>query len=107
MNHPWRIAFGLTIAFAAVAVFLVGPRFAYLAPYSRAILVNYGFHITLYALAALVATMAVAAGALRSLGLYDVGRRVDLVERSIRRGDGDPELARRLRDEERGQFTEP
>jgi len=106
MNHPWRVSFGLTIAFAAVAVFALAPRFAYLAPYGPVILVNYGTDIALYGLAALVAAMAVAAGALRSLGLVDVGRRVDLVERSIRRGDGDPDLARRLREEELGRFTE-
>ncbi len=106
MNHPWRISSGITASFAAAAVIALAPRFAYLAPYSKAIAVNYGWSITLYTLAALVAVMAVAAGVLRSLGLIDVGRRIDLVERSIRRGDGDPDLARRLRDEELGRFTE-
>ena len=33
----------------------------------------------------------------RALGLADMGRKVDLVERSIRRGEADPELADTLR----------
>ena len=33
----------------------------------------------------------------RAAGLSDLGRRVDLVERSVRRGEGDPELARALK----------
>ena len=33
----------------------------------------------------------------RAAGLSDLGRHVDLVERSVRRGEGDPELARALK----------
>ena len=34
----------------------------------------------------------------------DLGRKVDLVERSIRRGEGEPELADKLKREARGTF---
>jgi hypothetical protein len=50
---------------------------------------------------------AIAAGiyyAARVLGLGDVGRKVDLVERSVRRGDGNPELAEALRRDFEGEW---
>ena len=49
----------------------------------------------------------VAAGlyaAARAAGLADLGRRVDLVERSVRRGEGDPELAEALRRDAEGEW---
>ena len=40
-------------------------------------------------------------------GLADLGRKVDLVERSIRRGaGGDPELAGQMQHQDRGEFDE-
>ena len=42
--------------------------------------------------------------AARAAGLADLGRRVDLVERSIRRGEGDPELAEALRRDAEGEW---
>ena len=41
------------------------------------------------------------------MGLADLGRKVDLVERSIRRGaGGDPELTEQMQQQERGDFQE-
>ena len=40
----------------------------------------------------------------RATGLADLGRRVDLVERSVRRGEGDPELADALRRDAEGDW---
>ena len=43
--------------------------------------------------------------AARALGLADMGRKVDLMERSIRRGEGgQTDLAEKLEQEDRGQF---
>ena len=42
--------------------------------------------------------------AARAAGLAGLGRRVDLVERSIRRGEGDPELAEALRRDAEGEW---
>ena len=43
----------------------------------------------------------------RAAGLADLGRKVDLVERSIRRGaGGDPELAEQMQQQDRGEFDE-
>ena len=43
-------------------------------------------------------------GLARAAGLADLGRRVDLVERSIRRSEGDPELAEALRWDAEGEW---
>ena len=41
----------------------------------------------------------------RLLGLADMGRKVDLMERSIRRGEGGQlELAEKMEQEERGEY---
>ena len=42
--------------------------------------------------------------AVRAAGLADLGRRVDLVERSVRRGEGDPELVDSLRRDTEGDW---
>ena len=43
----------------------------------------------------------------RAAGLADLGRKVDLVERSIRRGaGGDPELAEQMQQQDRGDFDD-
>ena len=43
-------------------------------------------------------------GVARAAGLADLGRRVDLVERSTRRGEGDPELAEAVRRDTEGEW---
>ena len=54
---------------------------------------------------AVVTLMAVIYAAARALGLADLGLKVDLMERSIRRGgSGQTELAEKLGQEDRGQF---
>ena len=52
-------------------------------------------------LAAVAATLY---GVARAAGLADLGRRVDLVERSVRRGEGDPELVEALRRDAEGEW---
>ena len=79
--QPWKISAGLTAAIAESAVLLAGPRLEFLAPFWPLILSDYGLgiasHLALGALEA--ATYAVA----RAAGLADLGRRVDLLERSV------------------------
>ena len=53
---------------------------------------------------ALAAVLAALYGVARAAGLADLGRRVDLVERSVRRGEGDPELADALRRDAEGDW---
>ncbi len=104
--HPWKVSLGLTVAVVACLVFAAAARFDYLSPYRQLILTEYWWPITLYTASAVAAIVVGLAGVLRSLGLYDVGRKVDLVERSARRGDGDPELARRLHAQKHGDFAD-
>ena len=104
--YPWKVSVGLTVAVVASLVFVAAARFDYLSPHRRLILTEHWWPVLLYAGSAVLAIVVALAGVLRSLGLYDVGRKVDLVERSARRGDGDPELGRRLHDQEHGDFAD-
>ena len=104
--HPWKVSLGLTIAVVATLVFAAAARFDYLSPHRELILTEYWWPITLYTGSAVLTIVVALAGILRNLGLFDVGRKVDLVERSVRRGDGDPELARRLHAQEHGDFAD-
>ena len=63
--------------------------------------------LTAYAALALVSCVVALYATARAAGLADLGRKVDLVERSIRRGAGaDPELAGQLQQQDRGDFEE-
>ena len=104
--HPWRISFGITLAAAALLALYALFRLDFLTPHRRFVLQEYWLPIVLYSSAAVFAVMVALAALLRRLGLHDVGRKVDLVERSVRRGDGDPDLARRLADQDHGRFTD-
>ena len=92
--QPIAVAVGLTVMILALTALLAGPHVAYLAPHTRVLVAQYWPALTAYGVAGVV-TLAVAIYATaRVLGLADLGRKVDLVERSIRRGaGGDPELA--------------
>ena len=102
--QPWKISAGLTAALAGSVVLLVGSRLEYLAPFWPIILADYGVAATLYIGLALTAVAAAIYGLARAAGLADLGRRVDLAERSVRRGEGDPELARALKSDAEGDW---
>lgn len=104
--HTWRISFGVTLALGALLGFYAIARLDFLAPHGRFIVQEYWLPITFYTFLAAAAFMVALASVLRRLGLHDVGRKVDLVERSLRRGEGDPDLTRRLADQEQGEFVE-
>lgn len=104
--QPWKIAVGIGLAAGGLLAALLLKRFDYLAPYANHIIAQHWLSISVH-FAAAVAAIGLAAGALaRALGLVDVGRKVDVIERSIRRGDSSPELGRVLREEAEGMFTE-
>ena len=104
--QPWQISVGLGVAIGGLAVAYLRQRFAFLAPYADVILAEYWWPVTFHFLAALFTLMALMAAVLRSLGLVDVGRKLDLMERATRRGAGDEDLGRRLAEESEGTFTE-
>ncbi len=102
--QPWKISAGLTAALAGSTVLLAGSRLEYLAPFWPLILSDYGVLIALHLGLALTAALAAIYAVARAAGLADLGRRVDLVERSVRRGEGDPELADALRRDAEGDW---
>ncbi len=105
--QPITVALGLTVTVLALTALVAGPSFAYLAPHSRVLLSQYWPALTAYGALAVLSMIAVLYATARAAGLADLGRKVDLVERSIRRGaGGDRELAEQMQQQERGDFTE-
>ena len=103
--QPWKISVGFTVIILAVAAMVAGERFAYLQPHLQIITADYWMPVAWYGGLAVVTLLAVIYAAARALGLADMGLKVDLMERSIRRGSGgQTELAEKLGQEDRGQF---
>ena len=103
--QPWKISVGLTAIILALALMLAGESFSYLAPHLQIIVSGYWMPVAWYGGLAVVTLLAVIYAAARALGLADMGLKVDLMERSIRRGSGgQSELAEKLGQEDRGQF---
>ena len=102
--QPWKISIGLTAALAGSAVLLTGSRLEYLAPCWPLILSDYGVLIALHLALALATVAAAIYAVARATGLADLGRRVDLAERSVRRGEGDPALTDALRRDAEGDW---
>ena len=102
--QPWKISAGLTAAIAGSAFLIGGARLEYLAPHWPSILAEHGVALALHAALALTTVAATIYAVARTTGLADLGRRVDLAERSVRRGEGDPGLADSLRQDEEGDW---
>ena len=102
--QPWKISVGLSAALAGSVVLLAGSRLEYLAPFWRMILADHGASLVMHLGLALAAVAAAIYAIARGAGLADLGRRVDLVERSVRRGEGDPALADALRRDAEGDW---
>lgn len=105
--QPWRVSIGLTVTALGLVTLLGGSELAYLKPHWRVLLSDYWWPIGFYGgLAVVTFAFLVYAGA-RAMGLADLGRKVDLVERGIRRGEGgDSELAGVLKNQSKGEFRE-
>ena len=105
--HPWKVSVGITVTVLGLAAILGGAELSFIRPYWAVFLRDYAMTVIVY-LGVAIVTFAFSIYALaRSLGLADLGRKVDLVERSIRRGEGgDPELAEALRSQEKGEFPD-
>ena len=101
--QPWKIRAGVTVAITGLVVLVCGSRRKYLAPFWRVILTDYGLAVAWHFVLALAALAAAVYALARAAALANLGQRVDLVERSIRRGEGDPELAEALRRDAEGE----
>ena len=103
--QPWKISVGLTAILMALALMLAGEGFSWLRPYFWMALTDHWMPVAWYAGLALAALMFSLYSGARLLGLADMGRKVDLMERSIRRGEGgQAELAEKMEQEERGEY---
>ena len=102
--QPWKISAGLTAALAGSAFLLGGSHLDYLAPLWPLILARHGVMAGLHAAFAVMTVAAGIYGVGRATGLADLGSRVDLAERSVRRGDGDRDLADALRRDAEGDW---
>ena len=105
--QPIAVAVGLTVTILALTALLAGPHVAYLAPHTRVLATQYWPALTAYGALAVLSVIVALYATARAAGLADLGRKVDLVERSIRRGaGGDPELAGQMQQQDRGDFEE-
>ena len=105
--QPWKVSIGLTVTALGVAVVFGLPELSYLEPHWKVLLRDYWLTITLYGGLAVASFAFSIYAAARSLGLADLGRKVDLAERSIRRGEGgDSELAEALHNQSKGKFLD-
>ena len=103
---PIFFGVGITAAWAGLSVLLVGPQFDFLSPWWGTILRTYGWELALHAAALLVTSIVVFYALARVAGLADLGRRVDLVERGIRRGSGDRDLQHALERSDAGVYPD-
>ncbi len=102
--QPWKISAGLTAAIAGSAFLLAGSRLEYLSPFRPLILKDHGLPLALHLTLATAALAAAIYAIARTAGLADLGRRLGLAERSVRRGEGDPGLTDALRQDEEGDW---
>ena len=102
--QPTKISAGLTAAIAGSVFLLGGSQLEYLATHGPAILAEHGLALALQAVLFLTGLAAAIYVVARTTGLADLGRRVDLAERSVRRGEGDLDLEDALRQDTQGDW---
>ena len=103
--RPWKVAIGVTVALTAVTGFVVWSVVPYLHRFTWVLVVDYGAYLAAYGFLGMVTVAAGVYSAARMVSLGAVGRKVDVVERSIRRGAGqDAALAAALARDEAGSY---
>ena len=102
--QPWKISAGLTATIAGSTFLLGGSRLEYLSSFRPLILAQHGVSLALHLALALATVAAAIYAVARVAGLADLGRRVGLAERSVRRGEGDPGLTEALRRDAEGDW---
>ena len=96
--QPWRISAGLTSALAGSTFLVAGSHLEYLASFRPLILADHGLSLALNVALALATFAAAVYGVARATEL------ADLAERSVRRGEGDPDLTDALRRDAEGDW---
>ena len=103
---PIYIAVGITATLAALAALLIGPQLGFLDPYWGFILRAYWLPLSIHVGIALLTSIVSIYWLARVAGLADLGRRVDLAERDIRRGGGDADLQEALQRGDEGLYPD-
>lgn len=104
---PWRVSVGMTMVATGIGAWLLAEELSYLQPVAAVVATDYGLVLGAYGALGLATVAGASYVAARTLGLGDVGRKVSVMERSIRRGEGqDPELAAALQREAAGEYDE-
>ncbi len=97
---------GLTASAGALGIWGLWVEATYLHPFWRVVAADYGGYVAAYGGTALAAFGTGAYLAARVIGLGAVGRKVDVVERAIRRGAGeDAALTEALARDEAGDYS--
>ncbi len=102
---PWKASVGLTVSAGTLGAWALAAELTYLQPFGRLILTDYGWYVAAYGGMALATLAAGFYLATRALGLGAVGRKVDVTEQAIRRGEGqDPALGEALARHDAGDY---
>ena len=104
--RPWKASVGLTVSVGTVGAWALVVETAYLRPFGRLVLADYGSYIAVYGGLALAAFATGVYLAARAVGLGAAGRKVEVAERAIRRGEGqDPALGEALARDDAGDYA--
>ena len=104
--RPWKVGVGLTASAGALGVWALWVETVYLHPFWQVVAADYGGYLLAYGGLALGTFGTGAYLAARAVGLGAVGRKVDVVERAIRRGGGqDAALSEALARDEAGDYS--
>ena len=103
---PLYIGIGVTASLTGAVLLWIGSRLIFLSPWWGVILRTYGVTLTVHMGMAWVTSIVAFYALARAIGLADLGRRVDLVERSIRRGSGDADLQEALERGDEGVYPD-
>ena len=103
---PGRFCVGMTIVVLALTCALLATRFDYLGEFWIVLRADHALRLVLMGAAWASCVVAGTYQLARVLVLGEVGQRVGLLERAMRRGQGgDPELRRALDREETGEYS--
>ncbi len=105
--RPGRFSVGMTLVILVLGATAVAVEFRYLSVFRAYVVGEHGLRLGLMAVATFLAVASGTYQLARVLALGEVGERVGLLERTMRRGKGgDPELREALAREESGDYAD-
>ena len=104
---PGRFSLGMTLVIVVLGGTALAVEFRYLSAFRVYVVAEHGLRLGLMAAAAFLAVAGGTYQLVRLLSLGEVGERVGLLERAMRRGKGgDPQLREALAREESGDYVD-